>query len=105
MPDTYEYPETEFDEPPRKPMNFSMRGLLLALSAAIVLIDHLSKKYIVHHLPPGRAPLLNDLRAHWPGDYITNSFKLRHTIPPCCFWHMQRQFCCQIIHCDRRKKR
>ena len=55
MSETYEYPETEFDEPARKPMHFTKRGPLIALSAAIVLVDHLSKKYIVSHLTPGRA--------------------------------------------------
>jgi len=57
MPERYEYPPTEFDPKPRR----SSDGrriyfpLLLALSAFVAVADHVSKKFIVHHLPVGRS--------------------------------------------------
>ncbi|WP_260705646.1 signal peptidase II [Edaphobacter flagellatus] len=58
MPERYEYPATEFDEPKKKTGAASRHRyfpLLLAISAFVALADHLSKKFIVHHLPTGRA--------------------------------------------------
>jgi signal peptidase II len=58
MPERYEYPATEFDDP-KKPKPAAGRRryfpLLLALAAFVAIADHVSKKFIVHHLPPGRA--------------------------------------------------
>jgi len=56
MPERYQYPTTEFDEP--KKASASRRRyfpLLLALSAFVAIADHVSKKFIVRHLPAGRA--------------------------------------------------
>ena len=58
MPSQYKYPATEFDEKPRKhrkPIKFTARGLLLALSAFVVFVDHFTKRFIVHRLPAGHA--------------------------------------------------
>ena len=58
MPERYEYPPTEFDPKPRRTGTPGRRRyfpLLLALSAFVALADHISKKFIVHHLPLGRS--------------------------------------------------
>jgi signal peptidase II len=59
MPDRYEYPATEFDEPKKTMPGTSRRSryfaMLLALSAFVAIADHVSKKFIVHRLPSGRA--------------------------------------------------
>jgi len=59
MPDRYEYPATEFDEPKKAKPGSSRRSryfaMLLALSAFVAIADHVSKKFIVHRLPTGRA--------------------------------------------------
>lgn len=54
MPERYEYPATEFDEP-KKSGRRRYFPLLLALSAFVAIADHVSKKFIVHHLPSGRS--------------------------------------------------
>jgi signal peptidase II len=53
MPERYEYPATEFDEP-KKSGRRRYFPLLLALSAFVAIADHVSKKFIVHHLAAGR---------------------------------------------------
>ena len=60
MPERYEYPPTEFDPKPRRPRTPGERRhiyffLLLALAGFVAIFDHVTKKFIVHHLPPGRA--------------------------------------------------
>ncbi|WP_255460525.1 signal peptidase II [Edaphobacter albus] len=57
MPERYEYPPTEFDPKPRQSMDRRRFyfPLLLALSAFVAIADHVSKKFIVHHLPVGRS--------------------------------------------------
>jgi signal peptidase II len=50
----YEYPPTEFDPRPslaREPGKRSYFGLLLAISALVVLIDRITKHFIMHSLP------------------------------------------------------
>jgi signal peptidase II len=62
MPERYEYPTTEFDEPKKRRSGTSRRrryfSLLLALSAFVAIADHVSKKFIVHRLPAGRAHMV-----------------------------------------------
>jgi signal peptidase II len=57
MPDRYEYPTTEFDEPKKTKPAGKGRGFyfaaLMALAAFVAIVDHVSKKFIVHHLPTG----------------------------------------------------
>lgn len=55
MPERNEYPATEFDEPKKSKSAGRRRyfPLLLALAAFVAIADHLSKKFIVHHLPAG----------------------------------------------------
>jgi signal peptidase II len=53
MPERYEYPATEFDAP-KKSGRRRYFPLLLALSAFVAIADHISKKFIVHHLAAGR---------------------------------------------------
>jgi signal peptidase II len=56
MPPKYEYPPTEFDPKPRRaPGSRNYFGILLALAAAVVLIDRLTKRFIIHRLPEGHA--------------------------------------------------
>ncbi len=57
MSERYEYPPTEFDPKPRPSSNGRRLyfPLLLALSAAIAIFDHITKKFIVHHMPVGRS--------------------------------------------------
>lgn len=56
MPERYEYPPTEFDPKPRRTDQRRLYfPLLLGLSAFVALADHLSKKFIVNHLPMGRS--------------------------------------------------
>jgi len=60
MPERYEYPPTEFDPKPHRPRTPGERRhiyffLLLALAGFVALFDHVTKKFIVHHLPVGRA--------------------------------------------------
>ncbi|MDE1176320.1 MAG: signal peptidase II [Edaphobacter sp.] len=59
MSERYEYPATEFDEQKKPAKARSGRGfyfaILLALSAFVAILDHVSKKFIVHRLPTGRA--------------------------------------------------
>jgi signal peptidase II len=60
MPERYEYPPTEFDPKPR-PSPDRRRlyfPLLLALSAFVAIVDHLSKKFIVSRLPMGRTHIV-----------------------------------------------
>jgi signal peptidase II len=59
MPERYEYPSTEFDPKPRRSRAPGERRriyffLLLALAGFVAIFDHVTKKFIVHHLPPGR---------------------------------------------------
>jgi len=60
MAERYEYPPTEFDPKPRrdgprsKPRYIYFLSLI-ALSAFIAIFDHVTKKFIVNHLPAGRA--------------------------------------------------
>ncbi len=59
MSERYEYPPTEFDPQPRRSHTSSSGRRsyffpLLGLAAFIALADHISKKFIVHHVPPGR---------------------------------------------------
>src|SRR5215469_13558743 len=59
MPERYEYPPTEFDPKPRRTRTPGERRhiyffLLLALAGFVAIFDHVTKKFIVHHLPPGR---------------------------------------------------
>jgi signal peptidase II len=37
------------------PSKFGARGILFALAAVAILIDHLTKRYIINHLPTGGA--------------------------------------------------
>jgi signal peptidase II len=46
----YEYPPTEFDPKP-----FDKRGLVLGISALVVLVDRLTKNIVMEHLPNGQA--------------------------------------------------
>jgi signal peptidase II len=57
MPERYEYPPTEFDPKPRRASDRRRLyfPLLLALSAFVAIADHVSKKFISHHLPVGRS--------------------------------------------------
>lgn len=57
MPERYEYPPTEFDPKPRRASDRRRFyfPLLLALSAFVAIADHVSKKFISHHLPVGRS--------------------------------------------------
>jgi signal peptidase II len=57
MPERYEYPPTEFDPKPRRAADRRRLyfPLLLALSAFVAIADHVSKKFISHHLPVGRS--------------------------------------------------
>ena len=53
MPAKYEYPPTEFDPKPRRvrePGERNYFGLLLAISALVVLIDRFTKHFIMHRL-------------------------------------------------------
>jgi signal peptidase II len=58
MAERYEYPPTEFDPKPRRDRVPGKRRryffLLLALAAFVAIFDHITKKFIVHHLPAGR---------------------------------------------------
>lgn len=57
MSERYEYPATEFDEPkktPGKGRGFYF-AVLLGLAAFIAILDHVSKKIIVHHIVSGQA--------------------------------------------------
>lgn len=56
MSERYEYPATEFDEP-KKTAGKGRRvyfAVLMTLAAFVAVLDHVSKKIIVHHLPTGR---------------------------------------------------
>ena len=60
MAERYEYPPTEFDPKPRRTRTPGQRRYvyffaLLALAAFVAIADHASKKFIVNHLPVGRA--------------------------------------------------
>ena len=56
MPPKYEYPPTEFDpKPSRAPGARNYIGVLLAIAAAVAIVDRLTKRFIVHHLPEGSA--------------------------------------------------
>ena len=63
MSERYEYPPTEFDPKPRRDLTPGRRRyvyffLLLALAAFVAVFDHVTKKFIVHHLPAGRAHVI-----------------------------------------------
>ena len=54
MPAKYEYPPTEFDPKPSLASESGKRsyfGLLLAISAFVILIDRITKHIIMHSLP------------------------------------------------------
>jgi signal peptidase II len=54
MPSNYEYPPTDFDTKSRRtPGSRSYFGLLLAITAAVIIIDRLTKLFIIHRLPTG----------------------------------------------------
>ncbi len=56
MPERYEYPATEFDTPKKSAGSSRVYfALLLALSAFVAIVDHVTKKFVVHHLPSGNA--------------------------------------------------
>jgi len=56
MPDKYEYPPTEFDPKPRRtPGARSYMISLLAIAAAVAIIDRITKHIIRHRLPEGSA--------------------------------------------------
>jgi signal peptidase II len=56
MPPKYEYPTTEFDpKPSRTPGSRNYLGILLAIAAAVVIIDRLTKRFIVRSLSEGSA--------------------------------------------------
>jgi signal peptidase II len=63
MAERYEYPPTEFDPKPRRDRTPGQRRyvyffLLLALAAFVAVFDHVTKKFIVHHLPAGRGHVI-----------------------------------------------
>jgi signal peptidase II len=54
MQANYEYPPTEFDSKPtlaREPEKRSYFGVLLAITALVVLVDRITKRIIMHRLP------------------------------------------------------
>lgn len=53
MASTYEYPPVP--ALPRVGSERDSRPWLVALAALIALVDHLSKRFISHHMPPGSA--------------------------------------------------
>ncbi len=56
MPAKYEYPPTEFDPKPRRaPGARSYMVPLLAIAAAVAIIDRITKRFIMHRLPEGSA--------------------------------------------------
>ena len=56
MPTKYEYPPTEFDpQPHRTPGARSYMIPLLAIAAAVAIIDRITKRFIMHRLPEGHA--------------------------------------------------
>ncbi len=55
MSSNYQYPLTEFDKGYRKPFKLGARGILFGFTALVVLIDHLTKRYISNRLPAGHA--------------------------------------------------
>jgi signal peptidase II len=56
MPSQYENPLTEFDPKPRHVLGSrNYIGVLLALAAAVAIIDRLTKRFIVHRLSEGSA--------------------------------------------------
>ena len=56
MPTKYEYPPTEFDpKPHRTPGARSYMIPLLAIAAAVAIIDRITKRFIMHRLPEGHA--------------------------------------------------
>ena len=56
MPPKYEYPPTEFDpKPHRTPGARSYMIPLLAIAAAVAIIDRITKRFIMHRLPEGHA--------------------------------------------------
>lgn len=50
---TYQYPPVPADR--KRSVERDSRPWLIVLAAMIALADHLSKRFITHHLPPGRA--------------------------------------------------
>ncbi len=68
MAERYEYPPTEFDPKPRrdgprsKPRYIYFLSLI-ALSAFVAIFDHVTKKFIVNHLPAGRAHIVHPRRS------------------------------------------
>jgi signal peptidase II len=58
MQSNYEYPPTEFDPKPRRKLSIgtlNFRSVLFGLAALVLFTDHLTKEFISHHLPVGRA--------------------------------------------------
>jgi signal peptidase II len=45
----YEYPTTEFDAKPRQSFGLGYRALLLLISIVVIVLDRITKLFIVHH--------------------------------------------------------